>query len=387
MIGPERRLDSVKNKLTLPVIGVIAVVLVVYTFARFFLNPNWLEPSPVFSTTYDSATPMPFPVSEPKTMTKLPGRIHSFAVSPDMKAIAIVTSEGVFVYDLITHEQLRALREGENTFSAAFSPDGQKLAVGSLIMQNREAGMPYLVVLDTSTWEILFEPRLGNGDTTMFFGALAWSPNGKFLATSDYGRGLVTFDIHTGNIISTQKDFLMSPYDIAWSPNGSRIVATGDLGYGFRRWRIDTDEAVRLYDPRVAAFATQLAWSPDGKRIASVHADGVLCFWTASTNHCDGYIKAHFLQALSLVWSPDGSQLATGGGVIRIWDTSTGNPLRSFGLIDGSIYSQLEWLANGILISLETGYAEREFTIIRFWNMDTGEIMMEFHGARGIYGE
>jgi WD40 repeat protein len=279
------------------------------------------------------------------------------------------------------------LSEGENTFSTAFSPDGKKLAVGSLIMQNNVAGKPHLVVSDVSTWNILFEPRLGNGDTTMFFGALAWSPDGKFLATSDYGRGLVTFDIQTGKIISTQEDFLMSPYDIAWSPNGSRLVATGDMGYGFRRWRVDTDESVRLYDTRVAAFATQLEWSSDGKRIASVHADGTLCFWTASTNHCDGYIKAHFLQALSLAWSPDGTQLATGGGVIRIWDTSTGNLLSSFGLNDGSIYSQLEWLANGTLISLETGYAERESTIIRFWNMSNNEIMMEFHGARAIYGE
>ena len=376
-----------KNKLILTVIGAITAVLGVYTFARIFLNPNLLEPSPVFSTTYDSATPVPFPGSEPKTMTKLPGRIHSFTLSPDMQTIAIATSKGVVLYDLASSKELRTLNDGENTFSVAFSPDGTKLAMGSLIMQNREAGIPHLVVSDVSTWKILFEPRLGNGDTTMSFGALAWSPDGKFLATSDYGRGLVTFDVQTGKIISTQEDFLMSPYDIAWSPNGSRLVATGDMGYGFRRWRVDTDKSVRLYDPRVAAFATQLAWSSDGKRIASVHADGTLCFWTASTNQCDGYIKAHFLQALSLAWSPDGGQIATGGGIIRVWDTSTGNPLRSFGLNDGSIYSQLEWLPSGTLISLETGYAEAEVTAIRFWDMNTGKIVMEFHGARGMYGE
>ena len=373
--------------IALTVIGVITAVLGAYTVACFFLNPKVFAPAPVFSTTYDASTPLPFAVSEPKNAEKLPGRIHSFTVSPDMQTIAIATSKGVVVYDLVSHKQLRTLNDGENVFSTTFSPDGKKLAVGSLIMQNSDAGKPHLVVSDTSTWKILFEPRLGNANTTMFFGALAWSPNGKFLATSDYDRGLVTFDIQTGKIISTQNDFLMSPYDIAWSPNSSRMVATGDLGYGFRRWRIDTDESVRLYEPRVAAFATQLAWSPDGKRIASVHADGVLCFWTASTNHCDGYIKAHFLQALSLAWSPDGSQLATGGGIIRVWDTSDGKLRSSFGLNDGSIYSQLEWLANGTLISLETGYAERELTAIRFWKMDTGATIMEFHGARGMYGE
>jgi len=44
---------------------------------------------------------------------------------------------------------------------------------------------------------------------------------------------------------------------------------------------------------------------------------------------------------------------------------------------------------DGTLVSLETGYADRESTIIRFWDMDTGEIeiMTEFHGARGTFGE
>jgi hypothetical protein len=47
----------------------------------------------------------------------------------------------------------------------------------------------------------------------------------------------------------------------------------------------------------------------------------------------------------------------------------------------------MEWLANGILISLETGDADRELTIIRFSDIDTGETMMEFHGAIGMFGE
>jgi WD40 repeat protein len=304
-----------------------------------------------------------------------------------MKTIAIATSQGLVLYSLETSDFIRASNENENAFSVAFSPDGKRLAMGSLIMQNHEAGKPHLVVWDTFIWKVVFEPRIGNNDTTMFFGAVAWSPKGSLLATSDYDRGLVTFDTKTGNIISLQQAFLVSPYDISWSPNGSRLVATGDLGYGFRRWRIDTDEFVRVYNERVGTAAEQVAWSPDGERIASVHANGVLCFWTAATNHCDGYIKAHRNRGFSLAWSPDGNQLATGGGVIRIWDTRTGNLITSLGFQIPSIYSQLKWLANGTLISLETGYGDREPTIIRLWDIDTGEILMEFHGARSAFGE
>jgi WD40 repeat protein len=370
--------------LILTLTGLVAATLGAYAFARS-LNP---EPFPTFSTTYYRAgVPIPFPVSKANVAGTLSGRIHSFAISPDLKTIAIATSKGVVLYDLQSYEQLRILGSKENSFSVAFSPDGKRLATGNLIMQNGEAGKPHLVAWDTSTWEVVFEPKIGNGDTTMFFGALAWSPNGNFLATSDYGRGLVTFDIKTAKVISLQEDFLLSPYDISWSPNGSRVVATGDLGYGFRRWRIDTDESVRLFDKRVDA-AMQLAWSPDGKRIASAHTNGTVCFWTARTNQCDGMIQAHRSLVSSLAWSPDGSQLVTGGGILRIWDTYTGKMVTSFGLNPlGSIYSQLEWLADGTLVSLETGYAERELTIIRFWDIDTGEILMKVHGASGTFGE
>lgn len=376
-----------RKSILLILASLVTATLGGYAVARL-LSPDLFDPSPTFSTTYYKAgIPIPYPTSEVTRNANVSGRIRSFAVSPDLKTIAMATSKGIILYDLQTYEQLRILSSKENSFSVAFSPDGKQLAAGNLVMQNRQAGDPHLVVWDTSIWEVTFEPKIGNGDATMFFGALAWSPNGNFLATSDYDRGLVTFDIETGDVISLQKDFLMSPNDISWSPNGSRLVATGDLGYGFRRWRIDTDQSVRLYDPRAAAFATKLEWSPDGKRIASAHADGTLCFWTVATNRCDGFTKAHFLQTFSLTWSPDGSQLATGGGIIRIWNTSTGNLVTSFGLKDGSVYSQLKWLTDGRLVSLETGYAEHELTAIRLWDIRTGKILTVFQGESGIFGE
>jgi WD40 repeat protein len=390
MIAPDKEDAAVKNRSTLnlilTLIGLVVATAGAYIFAGFLPNSNLPEPSPTFSTYYGKSTPIPFPASEPKIAATLPGRIHSFAVSPDMKTIAFATSKGMVLYDLESYQHHHTLSDTENTFSVAWSPDGKKLAMGSLIMQNNEAGQPHLVVWDTSTWKILFEPKIGKGDTT-FFGALAWSPNGKFLATSDYDRSLVTFDIQTGRIISLQKDFLISPVDISWSPNGTRVVATGDLGFGFRRWRIDTDEFVRLYDNRVATFAVRLAWSPNGKRIASIHADGMVCFWTAATNNCNGLIKAHHNGGFGLAGSSDGGQLATSGSIIRIWDTQTGNLINAFGLNDGSVYTQLQWLEDGRLVSLETGYADTESTIVRFWDIDTGSILTEFHGASGTFGE
>ncbi len=254
-------------------------------------------------------------------------------------------------------------------------------------MHFTESGVYHLVVRDTSTWETIFE-RKGDEEVSIPFGELTWSPDSRRLATALLpDRGLVVLDVKTGNIVSDQQDFLVPPYDIDWSPDGSRLIATGDLGYGFRRWRLDTDEAVRLYDPRAGTAAIQLAWSPDGERIASGHAGGMVCFWTAATNQCDGFIYAHQNIVSGLAWSPDGNQLATSGGVIRIWDTHTGQLLTAFGQNDGSVYTQLEWLDLKTLASLETGYAREALTIVRFWDVATGSVLFEFHGESSSFGQ
>jgi WD40 repeat protein len=326
------------------------------------------------------------PESQPRVAGSLGDIIRTFAISPDQKGIAIATSQGVFLYDLNSYEMLREVSQLRRVFSIAWSPDGTKLGVGNLPALAFGGSLPRVVVWDTTTWETVFTWE-SKEEATSPFGGLAWSPDGQALAFALLDRRLLVVDIESGKIISEQSNFLQPPQEITWSPDGSRLIATGDLGYGIRRWRMDTGESVHLYDPRAGASAIQLAWSLDGERIASGHADGTVCFWTVATNVCDGLIYAHQNQVPSLAWSPDGKQLATGGGVIRIWDTATGRLLTSFGQQENVLYIHLEWLDAHTLVSLETSYADKASTAIRFWDVDTGQILYEFQGAGGMFGQ
>jgi Tol biopolymer transport system component len=338
------------------------------------------------TSTYGMPTPIPPAATDPQAAAELAGRIHSFNLSPDGKFIAIATDQGLVLWDLNLKQLHRTLNRDENFHSAAWSPDGKYLAGDSLRMQSGEIVRPRVTVWDASTWEAVFE-RENDAEVVGSLGTLAWSPDGRALAFALPERGLLAVNIETGETVSEQKDFLQPPYDIDWSPDGSRMIATGDLGYGLRRWRVDTDASVRLYNPRAGAAAIQLAWSQDGKRIASGHADGTVCFWTVATNQCDGLIYAHQNQVSGLAWSPDGKRLATGSGVIRIWDSGTGRLLTSFGQQDIILYTHLEWLDAQTLVSLETGYADSAPTVIRAWNVATGSILFEIQGESGIFGE
>ena len=125
-----------------------------------------------------------------------------------------------------------------------------------------------------------------------------------------------------------------------------------------------------------------LTISPDGKRVASGHAYGGVCIWTAATNKCDGYIQAHRTAVFSLVWSPDGEKLATGGGVIRIWDMQTGKLLTAFGENDKVVYAHIAWPSNvAPLVALETGLDDQSKTAVRYWDISTGTSSVEIIGT------
>ncbi len=336
------------------------------------------------------ATSIPMPSAQPHADIQLSDAIESFDVSPDRSMIALATSGGLRLYDLHTDRYLRSLNDGEETSAVAWSPDGARLAVGG----SKDYGTPFFVggdstnsskarltIWDTSTWKIVFEPAYGNEMVNDSIRTLAWSPDGRSLAFSAWLGGVQVLDTQTRQITSRQTNFSSTVMSLAWSPDSSRLVATNDMAYGIRRWKVSDDEAVRLFDPR-AGQSNTIAWSPDGARIASGHMQGGVCFWTASTNRCDGFFRAHQTATFSLAWSPDGNELATGGGVIRIWDTHTGKLIRGFGQESRYLVDRLEWpVLKGPIISLEYSIEDPLDTVVRLWDPRSGSILAEFRGA------
>ncbi|HEX3654599.1 MAG TPA: WD40 repeat domain-containing protein [Pirellulales bacterium] len=76
-----------------------------------------------------------------------------------------------------------------------------------------------------------------------------------------------------------------------------------------------------------------MAVSPDGKQVATGGLDGVIRIWESLSGNLMRILVGHDSYVHSLSWSPDGDTLASAGGwdaTIRLWNAHTGMPLRKF---------------------------------------------------------
>ena len=77
------------------------------------------------------------------------------------------------------------------------------------------------------------------------------------------------------------------------------------------------------------AASTSVAFSPDGKRLASASRDGTVKVWDAATGQETLTLKGHTGRVRSVAFSPDGKRLASASDdrTVKVWDAATGQEI------------------------------------------------------------
>ncbi|GAB2734699.1 nSTAND1 domain-containing NTPase [Kitasatospora kifunensis] len=154
--------------------------------------------------------------------------------------------------------------------------------------------------------------------------------------------GLAVLGSHTGSVEA-----------VAFSPNG-RVLASGGSDGHVRLWNVATGQQIGADLTGHAKDVLSLAFSPDGKEVAGGGADGTVLLWDVSTGKRHGQEMAgHTDSVFTLAFSPDGKSLASGGGDGRIllWDPATQQQIGTGMKASGGEVRSVVFIGNGELAS------------------------------------
>jgi WD40 repeat protein len=214
----------------------------------------------------------------------------------------------VRVWNTLTGEEVLAHQDLSQYVAAiAWSPDGTRIASD-----------------DGHSVEI-WDPTTGNIILTLptdsLVSAIAWSPDGARIAIATE-TSIQIWDASTGNLLLTYHGQLQGNAILAWSPNGRYIASSGLNDPTVQVWDITNGNLSLTYKGHTAAV-TAIAWSPDSRRIATGSQDKTVQIWDASKGNTIFTYHGHTGTVGSIAWSPNGQFIASSAteseGPIQIW--------------------------------------------------------------------
>jgi WD40 repeat protein len=288
---------------------------------------------------------------------------RAVAFSPDGTSLAVNSGATLRVLDVTTGRDVFAAKSHSDVISdVAFSPDGTRLLTGSWDQTVKVwdvAGGRKLLTLAGHAGKVngvavspdgrLAASASGDGTVRLWdvttgrlvrslaghahaVNCIAFTPDGRRLASACQGGTVIVWDAASGRPVHTVKAHDRRGMCVAVHPGG-RWLATAGVKVGgkvwtfeIKLWDLTTGEFVRAFGGHKGE-AAGLAFSPDGRRLASVSSashDRTVRLWDVATGLPALTLDGHEGQLSGVAFSPDGHCLASVGTdkAVRIWDAA-----------------------------------------------------------------
>jgi WD40 repeat protein/serine/threonine protein kinase len=315
------------------------------------------------------------PPPEPRVLPGLSIGLRALGLLPDGKRLAAIDGSGrITVWDLATGKELT--RHADRTrlvWEAALAPDGQTAAIISSVDD-------VVWLYDVTTGQ-LRRTLKGSGKPR----GLAFSPDGRLLATGGNDKVVKLWDVRSGQEVGTFGGHKESVLSVTFTRDGKSLAA----GCGqWRRRDLPVPVEVKVWDLATgqarATFAIAagsvraLAFRPDGKYLASASGDTIRV-WDLASGKEVATMHDYAQDVVALAFSPDGKRLASGstpdlgrGGGVKLWDPAIGQEVLALGGPADSA-AVLAFSADGrYLVSgsdeISTMLTNRPLAEVKVWN-------------------